>query len=58
MESIFLGIKAVEFAVMELFVVVMLGSALVLGLQQIVRDYLRESHQADGLVPELHPATS
>jgi hypothetical protein len=58
MESIFLGIKAVEFAVMELFVVVMLGSALVLGLQQIVRDYLRESHQADGFLSEPHPATS
>ncbi len=58
MESILLGIKAVEFAVMELFVVAVLGSALVLGLQQIVRDYLRESHQADGFVPEPHPATS
>jgi hypothetical protein len=57
MESILLGIKAVEFAVMELFVVVMLGSALVLGLQQIVRDHLRESHQADGFLPEPHPAT-
>jgi len=57
MESILLGIKAVEFAVMELFVVAVLGSALVLGLQQIVRDYLRESHQADGVAPEPHPAT-
>jgi hypothetical protein len=58
MESILLGIKAVEFAVMELFVVVMLGSALVLGLQQIVRDYLRESHQADGALSEPQAATS
>jgi hypothetical protein len=58
METIWLGIKTVEFAVMELFVVVMLGSALVLGLQQIVRDYLRESHQADGFVPEPQAAIS
>ena len=58
METILLGIKAVEFAVMELFVVAVLGSAMVLGLQQIVRDYLRESHQADGVVPEPHPAAS
>jgi hypothetical protein len=43
---------------MELFVVAVLGSALVLGLQQIVRDYLRESHQADGFVPEPQAATS
>jgi hypothetical protein len=43
---------------MELFVVAVLGSALVLGLQQIVNDYLRESHQADGVAPEPHPATS
>jgi hypothetical protein len=58
MESILLGIKAVEFAVMELFVVAVLGSALVLGLQQIVRDYLRESHQADGFVSEPQAVTS
>ena len=58
MGSIWLGIKAVELVVMELFVVVMLGSALVLGLQQIVRDRLRESHQADGFVPESQAATS
>jgi hypothetical protein len=58
MESILLGIKAVEFAVMDLFVVAVLGSALVLGLQQIVRDHLRESHQADGVVPEPQAITS
>jgi hypothetical protein len=58
MESILLGIKTVEFAVMELFVVAVLGSALVLGLQQIVRDYLRESHQADEVVPEPQAAAS
>jgi hypothetical protein len=57
METIFLGIKAVEFAVMELIVVAVLGSALVLGLQQIVRDHLRESHLADGVAPRSRPAT-
>jgi hypothetical protein len=57
METILLGIKAVEFAVMELFVVGVLGSALVLGLQQIVRDHLRESHLADGIAPQSRPAS-
>jgi hypothetical protein len=42
---------------MELFVVGVLGSALVLGLQQIVRDHLRESHLADGIAPQSRPAS-
>jgi hypothetical protein len=58
MEGTLLGIKAVEFAMMELFVVAALGFALILGLQQIVRDHLRESHLADGIAPESRPATS
>jgi hypothetical protein len=55
MESILLGIKAVEFAVMELLVVAVLGSALILGLQEIVRERLRESSLVGETAPEPRP---
>lgn len=58
METILWGIKAVEFTGMELFVVAVLGSVLALGLQQIVKDHLRETHLTDGVTPEPRLTTS
>jgi hypothetical protein len=58
METMLLGIKVVEFVVTELFVVAVLGTALILGLQQIVRDHLSKSHLADRVAPEPRPTTS
>ena len=56
MESIFLTLKFVLFLAMELFVVGVLGAALIAGLYQIVRDKIQESRLLDE-VTEVTPET-
>jgi hypothetical protein len=57
MDNVMLTVKFVVFLALELFVLSMLGAALIVGLHHIVQDKIRESRRLDGLTPEVHPAT-
>jgi hypothetical protein len=57
MDSIMLSVKFVVFLALELFVLGVLGAALIAGVYQVVRDKVRESRRLDGVTPEARPAT-
>lgn len=52
MENIFLAIKYVAFAAMELSVLAIVGAAVAVGVYQVVRDKVRESRQHDQVAPQ------
>jgi len=47
----------VIFFALELFVLSVLGAALIAGLYQVVQDKVRESRRLDGVAPEVRPST-
>jgi len=57
MESIMMTVKLGLFFAMELFVVGVMGIALILGLVQIVKNAVRESRRLDAIAPEIDPAS-
>ena len=57
MEGTMLTVKFVIFFALELFVLSVLGAALIAGLRQIVQDKIRESRRLDEVAPEIRPAT-
>jgi hypothetical protein len=57
MESTMLTVKFVVFLALELFVLGVLGAALIAGLYHIVQDKVRESRRLDGVTPEVRPAS-
>ena len=56
MDSIMLTVKFVIFFALELFVLSVLGAALIAGLYQVVQDKIRESRRLDGVTPKVRPA--
>ena len=57
MESVMLTVKFGLFFAMEIFVVGVMGIALILGLVQIVKGKVRESRRLDAIAPDLGPAS-
>ena len=57
MESVMLTVKLGLFLAMELFVVGVMGGALILGLYQIVKDKVSESRRLDAIAPKIGPVT-
>jgi hypothetical protein len=57
MDSIMLTVKFVIFFALELFVLGVLGAALIAGLYHIVQAKVRESRRLDGVAPEVRPST-
>jgi hypothetical protein len=56
MESTMLTIKFGVFLALELFVLGVLGAALIAGRYQIVHNKVRESRRLDGVTPKARPA--
>jgi hypothetical protein len=57
MDSMMLTVKFVLFFALELFVLGVLGAALIAGVYHIVQDKVRESRRLDEVTPEVRPAT-
>ncbi len=57
MESMMLTIKFGVFLALELFVLGVLGAALIAGLYRVVQDKIRESRRHDGVTPKVRPAS-
>jgi S-adenosylmethionine/arginine decarboxylase-like enzyme len=55
MEGIALGAKYAIFLAMELFVVGMLGAAVIAGLYHVVRERIREARRLDQVLAETKP---
>jgi Na+-translocating ferredoxin:NAD+ oxidoreductase RnfG subunit len=56
MDSTMLTVKFVIFFALELFVLSVLGAALLAGLYHIVQNKIRESRRVDGVAPEVRRA--
>ncbi|MBU0704846.1 MAG: hypothetical protein KKC18_13370 [Chloroflexi bacterium] len=58
MESILWTIKGAMFLIIEAFIVGVVGTVLIVGVYEVVRDKIRESRILDQVTPETLPIIS